>query len=188
MIVATRNRPELLQRCLEALLTLRYPRYEIIVVDNAPSSSATADLIEQTYRDVSQVRYVREDRQGLSFARNRGMQEARGEIVAITDDDVVVDANWLLELIHGFQVSDNVVCVSGLVLPMELETREHGWFEQYGGSSKGFTRRLFDMGEHHPRTPLFPYTTGRLGTGANIAFKEAHHRTPSSACLNSSAV
>jgi glycosyltransferase involved in cell wall biosynthesis len=176
VIVATRNRPELLQRCLKALLALRYPHYEIIVVDNAPSTTATADLIERAYGHTPQVRYVREDRQGLSHARNRGIQEARGEILAITDDDVVVDANWLLALAHGLQVSEKVVCVSGLVLPMELETRAQGWFEQYGGYSKGFTRRLFDVGEHHPKTPLFPYAAGQLGTGANIAFKAAHLR------------
>ena len=176
VIVATRNRPELLQRCLKGLLALRYPHYEIIVVDNAPSTSATADLIEQNYQHVSQVRYVREDRQGLSHARNRGMQEARGEILAITDDDVVVDSNWLLELVRGFQTSAKVVCVSGLVFPMELETQAQSWFEQYGGYSKGFTRRFFDMGEHHPGTPLFPYTAGILGTGANIAFKATYLR------------
>jgi GT2 family glycosyltransferase len=176
VIVATCNRPELLQRCLDALLALSYPHYEIIIVDNAPNTSATADLIEQTYQHVSQVRYVRENRPGLSRARNRGIQEAKGEILAITDDDVVVDPSWLLELVHGFQVSENVVCVSGLVLPMELETQAQIWFEQYGGYSKGFMSRLFDMGEHHPRTPLFPYTAGLLGTGANIAFKASYLR------------
>lgn len=188
VIVATRNRPELLQRCLQALLALRYPHYEIIIVDNAPSTSATADLIEQSYQHISQVRYVREDCPGLSHARNRGIQEARGEILAITDDDVVVDSNWLLELAQGFEgskaeskaeskeESEKIVCVSGLVLPMEIETQAQGWFEQYGGYSKGFTRRLFDTGQHHPGTPLFPYTAGLLGTGANIAFKAAYLR------------
>jgi GT2 family glycosyltransferase len=176
VIVATRNRPELLQRCLKALLALHYPHYEIIVVDNAPSTTATADLIEQAYRHISQVHYVREDRRGLSHARNRGIQEARGEILAITDDDVVVDSNWLVALARGLQVSEKVVCVSGLVLPMELETQAQGWFEQYGGYSKGFTRRPFDMREHHPGTPLFPYAAGQLGTGANIAFKAAYLR------------
>jgi glycosyltransferase involved in cell wall biosynthesis len=176
VIVATRNRPELLQRCLKALLALRYPHYEIIVVDNAPGSTATADIIERSYKHTPQVHYVREDRQGLSHARNRGIQEARGEILAITDDDVVVDSNWLLALAHGLQVSEKVVCVSGLVLPMELETQAQGWFEQYGGYGKGFTRRPFDMGEHHPKTPLFPYTAGQLGTGANIGFRATYLR------------
>lgn len=176
VIVATRNRPQLLQRCLKALLALCYPHYEIIVVDNAPSSTATADLIEQAYGHLAQVHYVCEDRRGLSHARNRGIQEARGEILAITDDDVVVDPGWLLALVRGFQVAEHVVCVSGLVLPLELETQAQDWFEQYGGYSKGFTRRLFDIGEHHPRTPLFPYTSGQVGTGANIAFKAAYLR------------
>src|SRR5436305_3274740 len=176
VIVATRNRPALLQRCLTALLALRYPHYEIIVVDNAPSSSATMDFIKRAYGHLPHVRYAREDRPGLSHARNRGIHEARGEIIAITDDDVVVDPYWLQELVRGFQASHKAVCVSGLVLPMELETQAQGWFEQYGGYSKGFSRRLFDMYEHHPRTPLFPYTAGTLGTGANIAFTAAYLR------------
>src|SRR5205823_7839240 len=122
------------------------------------------------------VHYVREDHPGLSFARNRGIQEAQGEIIAITDDDVVVDTYWLLELVRGFQISKKVVCVTGLVLPMELETPAQVWFEQFGGYSKGFQRRLFDLHQHHPGTPLFPYAAGRLGTGANIAFKASYLR------------
>jgi glycosyltransferase involved in cell wall biosynthesis len=177
VIVATRDRPESLQRCLQALLALRYPHYEIIVVDNAPRTSTTAEFIELTYQHVSQVRYVREDRPGLSHARNRGIQEARGEILAITDDDVAVDSYWLLELVRSFQASEKVVGVCGLVLPMELETQAQSWFEQYGGFSKGFTYRLFDLGQHHPGTPLFPYAAGQLGTGANMAFKAASLRT-----------
>jgi glycosyltransferase involved in cell wall biosynthesis len=176
VIVPTRNRIALLRRCLTSLLALRYPHYEIIVVDNVPTSSSVAEFIEQLCQDEPKVRYVREDRPGLSFARNRGIQEANGNILAITDDDVVVDANWLLELARGFQASENVVCVSGLVLSMELETQAQSWFEQFGGYDKGFTGRLFDLSENHPGTPLFPYTAGLLGTGANIAFEAAYLR------------
>jgi hypothetical protein len=99
VIVSTRDRPERIQICLRALLALDYPQYEINVVDNAPSTSATVDFIRQTYRGVPQVRYIREDRAGLSWARNCGMMAARGEILAFTDDDVVIDPYWLFELV-----------------------------------------------------------------------------------------
>lgn len=173
VLVPTRDRPERIQRCLQSLLALHYPRYEIIVVDNAPSTSATADFIQQTYQDVPQVRYVCEDRPGSSYARNRGMMAARGEILAFADDDVVIDRYWLVELVRAFSRADGVACVTGLVLPVELETPPQFWIEEYGGFSKGFTRRIFDMAENHPKTPLYPYTAGRFGTGASMAFTAA---------------
>jgi len=177
VIVPTHDRPEQVRRCVQSLLALHYPRYEIIVVDNAPSSPATAESIQQAYRAVPQVRYVREDRPGSSWARNRGMLAARGEILAFADDDVVIDRYWLLELVKAFSQADRVACVTGLVLPVELETPPQFWIEEYGGFSKGFTRRIFDMTENHPRTPLYPYTAGRFGTGANMAFTAAFLRS-----------
>jgi GT2 family glycosyltransferase len=177
VIVPTRDRPEQIRHCLQSLMTLHYPRYEIIVVDNAPSTSATADFIQQTYRDAPQVRYIREDRPGRCLALNCGMMAAQGEILAFTDDDVMIDRYWLIELVRGFSRADNVACVTGLVLPLELDTAAQFWFEEYGGFSKGLTRRVFDMGENHPKTRLYPYTAGRFGTGANMSFRTAFLRS-----------
>src|SRR5258708_20069101 len=95
VVISTRDRPDRLSRCLSALLALQYPDYEVIVVDNAPSTSATADLIRQTYADEPRIRYVREDHPGLPSGHNRGIVEARGDIIAFTDDDVIVDTCWL---------------------------------------------------------------------------------------------
>jgi GT2 family glycosyltransferase len=173
IIIPTHDRPERIPACLRSLLALHYPHFEIIIVDNAPSTNATADFIQQTYRDVPQVRYVREDHPGLSWAHNCGRKAARGKILAFTDDDVVVDPYWLIELVRGFSVADNVGCVTGLVLPLELETPAQLWFEEFGGFNKGFTRGVYDMGKNHPKTPLYPYTAGRFGTGANMAFTAA---------------
>jgi len=173
IIIPTHNRPERIPACLHSLLDLHYPHFEIIIVDNAPSTSETADFIQQTYRDVPQVRYVREDHPGLSCAHNCGRRAARGEILAFTDDDVVVDPYWLIELVRGFSLADNVGCVTGLVLPLEIETPAQLWFEEFGGFNKGFALRVFDMEKNHPGTPLYPYTAGRFGTGANMAFTAA---------------
>ena len=173
VIVPTRDRPERLQLCLRSLMALRYPQYEIIVVDNAPSTSATVDFIQQIYGDVPQVRYVREDHVGASWARNCGMMAARGEILAFTDDDIVVDADWLVGLVEAFSLADNVACVTGLLLPLELETPAQFWIEEFGGFGKGFRRRIFDMKENHPNSPLHPYTAGQFGSGAIMAFTAA---------------
>ena len=176
VVISTRDRPDRLARCLPPLLAMRYPNFEIIVVDNAPSTSATADFIQQTYATEPMVRYVREDRPGLSAGRNRGIQEARGEIIAITDDDVTVDTYWLAGLAQGFEAAENVACVTSLLLPLELETPAQVWLEEFGGFNKGFVRRVFDLKHGKEDTPLHPFTAGRFGTGGGLALTAQYLR------------
>jgi GT2 family glycosyltransferase len=177
VIVSTHNRPDALTMCLSSLLALCYPHYEVIIVDNAPSSNATENLIQHVYGHVPQLRYIREDRPGLSIGLNRGVAEARGEILAFTDDDVKVDSYWLLELVRAFSRADDVVCVTNLILPLELETPAQLLFEEYGGFSKGFQRQVYDMAAHRPPEPLYPYTAGRFGTGAGMACRPVFLRS-----------
>jgi GT2 family glycosyltransferase len=141
-------------------------------VDNAPCTSATADLIRQCRGHPAQVHYVREDRPGLPWARNCGLRRARGEIVAYTDDDALADPHWLSEIAQAFLATDNVVCVTGLALPAELETQAQAWFEQFGGFNKGrgFDRLIFNMTTHRRQDPLYPYLAGQFGAGVNMAF------------------
>ncbi len=177
VIVPTHERPEQLMRCLCSLLALHYPRYEIIVVDNAPSTQKTFLLCQPLFTDSEiPVRYVREDRQGASWARNAGINVAQGEILAFTDDDVVVDPHWLTELVRPFFLDRNVACVTGLVMPLQLDTAAQFWFEEYGGFHKGFSRRIFDLGLHCIKSPLYPYNLGSIGTGASMAFRASFLR------------
>jgi len=171
VIISTHDRPDRLAVCLPPLLAQHYPDYEVVIVDNAPSSNATFDLVQQVSNDHPRLRYVREDVPGLSRGLNQGIRSARGAILAFTDDDVVVDACWLLYLAKAFSVTCDVACVTGLVLPLELETPAQILFEEYGGFNKGFSRRVYDMAANHPNEPLFPYTAGRFGTGASMAFR-----------------
>lgn len=171
VVVATRERPAELAGCVEALLALDYPAFEIIVVDNAEGESATAALIRSRYGADRRVRYLREERRGASLARNHGLAAARGAIVAFTDDDVRVDRRWLRRLVAGFSAAPNVACVTGLIVPAELETPAQIWFEQFGGFSKGYERRVFDMGPNRPPGRLFPYTVGMFGASASMAVR-----------------
>ncbi len=170
VVLSTRDRPEHLARCLPALLAQQYPSYEVIVVDNAPSTTATADFMQRIYTNEPKICYVREDRPGLSWGRNRGILEARGKIIAFTDDDVVVDAHWLTGLVKGFEAAENVACVTSLLLPLELETFAQMWFEEFGGFNKGFRQRIFDRKSGGEDIPLYPFTAGRFGTGGGMAF------------------
>jgi GT2 family glycosyltransferase len=171
VVIATRERPERLTATLDSVFALEHPRYEVIVVDNAPRTPATRKLVERRRADGLQLRYLREPRPGLALAHNRGLREARGEIVAFTDDDVDVDSRWLVELARAFEWERDVACVTGLIVPAELETAAQVWLDERVGLNKGYEPRLFDLGRNRPRDTLFPYAAGTFGSGANMAFR-----------------
>ena len=175
VVIATRERPELLARCLDSAAALDYPRLEVVVVDNDPVTGVTSALIQQRYAD--RVRYVREPVRGLAAAHNRGLAEALGEITAFTDDDVVIDPHWPRALAAGFadqsgtRADPRIGCVTGLILPARLRTRTQVMLEAHGGFTKGFQRRAWRLDRPPPDEPLFPFTAGRFGSGANMAFR-----------------
>lgn len=171
VVIPTRDRPELIRTCLASLSVLDYPDYEVLVVDNAPSSDATKVAVTEMTTIFPRARYLREDRPGASWARNRGLREARGEIVAFTDDDVTVDRYWLAQLVKGFGLADDVGCVTGNVLPRELATPAQVWLEERGGFRRGFERRIYDMGENRSGHPLYPFSAMMFGSGNNMAFR-----------------
>jgi GT2 family glycosyltransferase len=168
VIVATRERPESLRECLRSVLATDYPGIEVIVVDNDPTTAATATMVEQSFS--GRVRYLCETRRGLGAAHNRGVAEATGDILAFVDDDVVVDRHWLCALAEGFAAAPDVGCVTGLILPAQLETPAQVLLERHGGFDKGFEQRIYDMEAYRPADPLFPFRAGDLGSGANMAF------------------
>ena len=167
VLVATRERQVLLASCLDALSELDYPNYDVVVVDNAPATDQTERLIADKYPD---VRYVREDQPGLAAAHNCGLRAATGSILAFTDDDVRVDRQWLTETVRAFQAGPDVACVTGLILPAELQTRAQIMLEAHGQFGKGYQQRIFDLKQNRPDDPLFPFTAGQLGSGANMSF------------------
>jgi O-antigen biosynthesis protein len=171
VIIATRDRPAQLDACLASVLQQEYRSFEVIVVDNAPSSEDTATLIDTRYASTGRVRYVRENIPGLGRAHNRGLANAVAPIAAFTDDDVIVDRKWLTAIAANFAADNRIACVTGLILPAELETRAQYWAEHHGGFGKGFERKLYDLGLNRPPGRLFPFTAGQLGSGANMAFR-----------------
>ena len=168
VVVATRERPQSLAVCLDSLSRMDYPDYEIVVVDNAPVTDATASLVAK--RAEESLCYVREPRRGLAAAHNCGLERVRGTIVAFTDDDVILDRRWLTAISRGFRAAPDVACVTGLIMPAELQAQAQLLLETHGQFGKGFEQRVVDCGTHRPADPLFPFTTGKLGSGANMAF------------------
>ncbi|MFJ9664052.1 glycosyltransferase [Streptomyces sp. NPDC101219] len=169
VVVATRERAGQLARALDSLLAQDHPRFEVVVVDNAPVTDETHDLVHRKYGE--RVRYLREPVPGLAVAHNAGLAQARGEVVAFTDDDVVADPRWLTELTAPFAADPRLGCVTGLILPARLRTPAQVLLESHGGFAKGFTPATYDPREPPRDEPLFPFTAGRFGSGANMAFR-----------------
>jgi glycosyltransferase involved in cell wall biosynthesis len=172
VVVCTRGRVQGLTRCLRHLANQEYPRFEVVVVDNAPVD----DRVEAAIRelgDASRIRYVVEPRVGLSRARNRGWGVAKGELIAFADDDEAPDPFWLVEIARGFRASEGVGCVSGMILPASLDTQIEGWFEEFGGHSKGrgFEGQIFDASASGAQSALYPLPP--FGAGGNMAFRRS---------------
>jgi len=174
IIIATRDRPNRLRACLKSLFASDYPNYEIIIVDNAPATPSTRELVDAIQRESASVQYVRESYPGLGVAHNCGLRQAKGSIVAFADDDVLVDRHWLSQLVLGFSASKNVVCVTGMILPAKLDTETQGFLEEFGRFNKGTTQRIFDLKTNRLEHPLFPFSAGIFGSGANMAFQTAY--------------
>lgn len=173
VVVCTRDRADQLRECLYRLLALAYPDYDVLVVDNAPSSPATSDLVCGLQVDHPRLRYVREDRPGVPWARNRAICEVDSTYVAFTDDDVWVDSHWLSNLMKGFSLESDVAAVSGLTLPARLATPAELHFEALYSFTNGFERVVHNLRTRPLPSPFYPYSAIRYATGNNIAYRVA---------------
>ena len=172
IVVATSNRADELKRCVERLLQLDYPDFDIVIVDNGAEDNSTKVMYYENFREHSHVSYVSIIEPGVSHARNVGTQHATGEIVAFTDDDVIPDANWLRALARQYVIHPDVDCVTGLVLPASFDHQAQQWFEEYGGFNKGYKQRVFARRRRSDYTVLYPYTAGVFGSGNNASFRK----------------
>jgi glycosyltransferase involved in cell wall biosynthesis len=152
-VVVTTCAEESVVRCVERIVSDSRRPLEVIVVENRPQRSTVESALRKRFGDDESIRYVEESRPGLSFARNAGLREAQGEIVAFTDDDIDVD------------------CVTGLILPLELENPVQLLIERFASFGKGFTPRVYSLSAPPLNQPLFPYAAGHFGSGANMAFR-----------------
>jgi GT2 family glycosyltransferase len=159
IVVCTRERPDDLARCLARLACFHADGHEVTVVDNAPVTGRTRAVVEGFG-----FRYVLERTPGLNRARNAGLGAATHDIVAYIDDDVVVGGGWLAAIIACFD-EPAVGCVTGLVLPLELETPAQEEFEVYCRHRRDLHRRIYS------RRVLQPSAAGIVGMGANMAFR-----------------
>lgn len=106
VVIPTHMRPQLLQRCLDALAqqTLEPTMWELIVVDDAHADATRLQMRKFAERvgSAPRVLYLRPNgKRGPAAARNAGWGAARGEVIAFTDDDTIPDRDWLRQGLHA---------------------------------------------------------------------------------------
>ncbi|MBA2620797.1 MAG: glycosyltransferase family 2 protein [Acidobacteria bacterium] len=119
IVISTYNRCSMLPSALECVLAQKSGdvSYEVIVVDNN-STDKTREVVESFLeRAKVSLRYIFEEKQGLSHARNAGITAARAPIVAFTDDDIYVSPDWVTNIKRIFDKYPEAGCIGGKVLP-----------------------------------------------------------------------
>lgn len=161
VILATYNRASSLQKTLETFSALSCPAellWELLVIDNN-SSDGTREVVQQFAKTAKlRVRYIFEKRQGRSAALNAGIAAAKGEIIAFTDDDVLLHSDWLLNLKHTFDRFD-CAGVGGRIVPLWNHPRPE-WLEMDGQQAVV----NFELGDEFREISFAPM-------GANSAFR-----------------
>ncbi|MFO7689513.1 MAG: glycosyltransferase [Cryobacterium sp.] len=170
IVICTRDRAQRLRGALTSVLKLDYPDFDVVIVDNAAASTETIDMVAREFAS-QRIRVVSEPTAGLSYARNTGLRYASGTFVAYTDDDVVVDPHWLRGLASGFARGDRVDCVCGLVPSGELRSEVQAFFDARESWSRNLVAREYSLADPPKNLPMFPFSVGEFGTGANFALR-----------------
>jgi glycosyltransferase involved in cell wall biosynthesis len=172
VLICTYDRAELLEQTLEALSRVTLPdecAVEIVVVDNN-STDDTPGVVRRAASGPIPVRYVHERRQGKSFALNTGLSVSQGEIIALTDDDVLPSADWLVRIVSNFRTTDDVVFVFGKVLPRWAVPPPPEMLTIRARDIWG-PLALIDYGDETIRYDAATFGTRRLPVGANLAIR-----------------
>ncbi len=167
VIMCTYNRCQSLAKALGSVAASTLPdsvKWEVVVVDNNSSDQTREVVKDFCCRHPGRFRYVFEPQQGLAHARNTGIREAQGEILAFTDDDVTVEPTWLQNLTA--HLNDGTWAGTGgrTLLPQPFSPPPWlGLEEPY--NLGGAVASLFDLGDKPCRLARPPY-------GANMAFQK----------------
>ena len=114
--VCASGRSPYLRRCLDAIMALDYRPLDVLVVDGGSASHVPAAL----RAEYPGVRYVRAAGSGVEAAREVALAESRGDILAFTSEDAVVDRHWISAVVRAFLVDPEVMVVAGVVVPHVL--------------------------------------------------------------------
>lgn len=113
-VIPTRNTGGSITKPVQTILLNNYPSFEIVIVDQSTDDRTAAAL--QPFLNDPRICYIRSATKGVATGRNIGISKARGELIAMTDDDCGVSANWLWEIVAAFAADKSVGVVFGNVL------------------------------------------------------------------------
>lgn len=171
--ICTYNRAESLRRTLTSLSAMQLPcdfEWEVVVVNN--NCTDHTDSVIEEFRDRLPIRREFEAQQGLSNARNRAVDVANGDYIVWTDDDVVVDANWLAAYKEAFRQWPRAAVFGGPIL-LKFEPPTPTWLiESHQIIAGAFAGR--DLGKS---TQLLSIAGNRIPNGANFALRTAEQRS-----------
>lgn len=164
VVICTYNRANSLADTLFCLEKQSYEndKWELIVVDNN-SNDNTSDIVSQYRGKLPNLRYQFEPQQGLSYARNLGINSARGEIIVFTDDDVLPATDWLVQIHKNMEKYHCDAC-GGYIAP-KWETPPPSWLTEV---FYGFLAIKTD-----PNGPRQLSLNDELPFGANMAFRKS---------------
>ncbi|MCA9872899.1 MAG: glycosyltransferase [Anaerolineales bacterium] len=114
-VVCTRNRGERIVKTIESLLANRHPNYEVLVVDQSTNSETEA-AVNHLFSD-PRLRYIRSATRGTGLSRGLGLTNARGSVVAYTDDDCTVPEDWLEKMEAVFALDAKIAVAFCNVVP-----------------------------------------------------------------------
>ena len=170
VVVSTCGDPLSVVRCVSSFLADDEADIEVIVVENRPAGSTTRAALSECFQDDPRIQVVDEPRRGSSHARNRGLGEAGGELVAFLDGDVVCGPSWLETIRAAVGADPEIGMVAGPILPLTLDSATQVALERFASDGKGFERATFTL-RNRPEDPLFPHGLAAFGSGATIALR-----------------
>lgn len=141
VVVCTNDRDSLLEKALASLSvqTVDKNDYEVIVVDNCPSL-VTKNIVNKFEKDID-TKYLKENRTGLSRAKNMGWKEAGSKYVAFLDDDALAGRKWLEEIIDFAEKHPEVACYGGPYFGYTIQPKPSWFPPEYGSFTLGTKER-----------------------------------------------
>ena len=165
IVIATYNRADQLLETLESVIQQDLPasEWECIVVDNnsADDTQKRFAKFAEIHREFS-LRIVREEQQGLSYARNRGIEESCGDIIAIIDDDELVNKEFARGYLELFDDYQNAVAAGGKVVP------------RYPSGKPSWLSHFSEVPIANPTSwgnSICKFPKGKIPAGGNMAFR-----------------
>lgn len=163
VIICTYNRAKLLTESIQSIMEQDFPsdQFELIIVDNNSTDDTKNIVDELASSSKVKIKYVFEEKQGHSHARNTGIKNADGEIIVFTDDDVEAEKTWLREITSAFDNPD-VACAGGPIRPIWLAEKPD-WLTEGLQNYLAISEFRFAQENGEFKGPNYPW-------GANIAF------------------